>query len=299
MFTKRRRQIKKTKITNRKRKTQKKGRNGRKITKRNKHSRKFRTRRNKKYSGGGTWIDVDNDDTFNAHDECPICLQRFSDRPDLAIYKTVCNHIFHNNCLNRTCIIAERAGNDLVCPICRADLETEVSMQCTDVYAFRNKTLDTSGLDATNRAIYEAQPNVDENDNEIINENPAVEQPQGAVPDVGAIPANNNNDDDDIGPVMRIPDEEDEEEVFRDVNPVVGRCYDHVEATRREGRYPNIRYFAPTLNRVNVGRFVREERRGFGDGQQIYAIFVDNNGQERRVQYSYEGNTCFIEVPCP
>jgi hypothetical protein len=297
MFTKRRRQYKKKHITNRKRKTQKRKRNGRKMTKRNKHSRKFRTRRNKKYSGGGNWIDVDNDDTFNADDECPICLNRFSDTPELAIYKTDCGHIFHNNCLNRTCFIAERAGNDPVCPYCRTDLETEDSMQCTDVYAFRNKTLDTSGLSATNRAIYEAQPDVDENDNEIINENPDEEQPQGAAPDVRAIPA--NNDDDDIGPVMRIPDEEDEEEVFRDVNPVVGRCYDHVEATRREGRYPNIHYFAPTLNRVNVGRFVREERRGFGDGQQIYAIFVDNNGQERRVQYSYGGDTCFIERPCP
>jgi len=309
MFTKKRRQIKKTKITNRKRKTQKKGRNGRKMTKRNKHSRKFRTRRNKKYSGGGTWIDVDNDNTFNDDDECPICLNRFSETPDLAIYKTDCGHIFHNNCLNRSCITAERAGNDLVCPFCRADLETEDSMQCTDVYAFRNKRLYAPALDPTNRAIYESQPEVDDDDNEIINENPQVEQPhgaqgavpdvgaQGAVPDVGDIP--HNNDDANIGQVRRIYDEEDEEEVFRDVNPVVGRCYDHVEATRREGIYPNIRYFAPSLNRVYVGRFVREERRGFGDGQQIYAIFVDNNGQERRVQYSYGGNTCFIEVPCP
>ena len=33
--------------------------------------------------------------------------------------------------------------------------------------------------------------------------------------------------------------------------------------------------------------------------KQIYAIFVDNNGQERRVQYSYGGDTCFIERPCP
>jgi len=208
MFTKRRRQIKKTKITNRKRKTQKKGRNGRKmtkkITKRNKHSRKFRTRRNKKYLGGGNWIDVDNDDTFNADDECPICLQRFSDTPDLAIYKTDCNHTFHNNCLNRTCFIAERAGNDPVCPYCR----TYLDMQYTDVYAFRNKALDTSGLSATNRAIYEAQPDVDENDNDIIEETPDEEQPHGAAPDVGDIPANN---DDDIGPVRRIPDEEDEE----------------------------------------------------------------------------------------
>jgi hypothetical protein len=213
MFTKRRRQIKKTKITNRKRKTQKRRRNGRKITKkitkRNKHSRKFRTRRNKKYSGGGTWIDVDNDDTFNADDECPICLNRFSDTPELAIYKTDCGHIFHNNCLNRTCITAERAGNDIACPSCRTPLETEDSMQCTDVYAFRNKTLDASVLEPTNRAIYEAQPDVDENDNDIIEETPDEEQPQGAAPDVRAIPA--NNDDDDIGPVMRIPDDEEEE----------------------------------------------------------------------------------------
>jgi hypothetical protein len=288
------------------------------MTKRNKHSRKFRTRRNKKYSGGGRWIDLDNDNTFNADDECPICLQRFSDTPDLAIYKTDCNHIFHNNCLNRTCFIAGRAGNDPVCPYCRTDLETEDSMQCRDVYAFRNKRLDTSRLSATNRAIYEAQPEVDENDNEIINENPEVEQPQGAqaeeqpqgvVPAVGdiAVPAvvdiphiNLDDDDDDIGPVMRIPDEEDdEEEVFRNVYPVVGRCYDHVELTRREGEYPNERYFAPSSNRVYVGRFIRQERYGFGDGGQIYAIFADNNGQERRVRYSYEGNTCFIEVPCP
>ena len=307
MFTKRRRQIKKTKITNRKRKTQKKGRNGRKITKkitkRNKHSRKFRTRRNKKYSGGGTWIDVDNDDTFNAADECPICFQTFSGTPNLAIYKTYCGHIFHNNCLNEAC---EAARGVPSCPICRRELEKAAignepaRADCSEVHDFASKALDNPNiLGEKNREIYDAQPELVENDNE---EPGIFEQPHGAVPDVGDIPHINYDDDDyyeDIEPVMRIPDEEDEEEVFRDVNPVVGRCYDHVEATRREGRYPNIRYFAPTLNRVNVGRFVREERRGFGDGQQIYAIFVDNNGQERRVQYSYGGDTCFIERPCP
>jgi len=298
MFTKRRRQIKKTKITNRKRKTQKKGRNGRKMTKRNKHSRKFRTRRNKKYSGGGTWIVLDNDNNFNADDECPICFQSFSETPNLAVYKTYCGHIFHNNCLNRVC---ESARGVPSCPICRSELEKAAignepaRADCTEVYTFATKRLDNPDfLDKKNRAIYDAQPDLDENDNEEPN---IFEQPHGAVPDVGAIP--HNNDYDIIGPVMRIPDEEDEEEVFRDVDPIVGRCYDHVEATRREGIYPNIRYFAPTLNRVNVGRFIREERRGFGDSQQIYAIFADNNGQERRVQYSYEGNTCFIEVPCP
>jgi hypothetical protein len=231
-------------------KTQKKGRNGRKITKRNKHSRKFMKMRNKKYSGGGTWIDVDNDNTFNAGDVCPICLQHFSATQDLAIYKTHCRHIFHNNCLNRAC-----DARVLRCPICRSELEKAAignepaRADCTEVRAFATKRLDNPNiLDEKNRAIYDAQPVL-------------------------------------------------EEEVFR-VNPVVGTCYDHVEATRRVGRYPHIRYFAPSLKRVYVGRFVREERMGFGDGQQIYAIFV-NNGQEQRVQYSYGGDTCFIEVPCP
>jgi Ring finger domain len=302
MFTKRRRQIKKTKITNRKRKTQKNGRNGRKITKkitkRNKHSRKFRTRRNKKYSGGGTWIDVDNDDTFYADDECPICFQTFSDTQNLAIYKTYCGHIFHNNCLNRVC---DSARGTPRCPICRSELEKAAignepaRADCNEVHDFASKELGNPNiLDKKNREIYDAQPEIVENDNE---EPGIFEQPHGVVPDIGDIP--HNNDDDDIGPVRRIYDEEDEEEVFHHVNPVVGRCYDHVEASRREGIYPNIRYFAPSLNRVYVGRFVREERRGSGDGQQIYAIFVDNNGQERRVQYSFGGDTCFIERPCP
>jgi len=196
MLTKRR-QYKK-KITNRKRKTQKKERNGRKMTKRHKNNRKFRTRRNKKYSGGGKWI---NNKTLS-DDECPICLNKFSETPELAVYKTDCNHIFHNNCLNRTCITAERAGNDLVCPVCRAGLETEDTRQCTDVWTFRNKRLSTGRLDADNRDIYDKQPEVDENDNEIINEIPVVRQ------------------------VRRIYDEEDEqdeEEVSRDVNPLVGR----------------------------------------------------------------------------
>ena len=213
MFTKRRRQIKKTKITNRKRKTQKRKRNGRKMTKRNKHSRKFRTRRNKKYSGGGTWIDVDNDDTFNADDECPICFNTFSETPELAVYKTYCGHIFHNNCLNRVCDSA-RAPR---CPICRSELEKAaignepVRSDCNEVDVFASKALDNPDfLDEKNRAIYDAQPELVENDNE---EPGIFEQPHGAVPDVephGAVPDDDDDDNDDIGPVMRIPDEEDE-----------------------------------------------------------------------------------------
>jgi len=153
MFTKRRRQIKKKQnLINRKNKTQKKKRSGRKNTKRNKYNRKFRTRRNKKYLGGGDWIDND------LPEECPICLLKFNETPELAVYETKCGHKFHNNCLNTTCITAEKAGLVPKCPLCRADLETKDSYQCTDVWAFANKALDETSLNEKNKAIYDAQP---------------------------------------------------------------------------------------------------------------------------------------------
>jgi len=282
-------------------KTQKKGRNGRKITKRNKHSRKFMKMRNKKYSGGGTWIDADNDNTFNAGDVCPICLQHFSATQDLAIYKTHCSHIFHNNCLNDACARVK------TCPICRSELEKAAignepaRADCTEVRAFATKKLDNNILDKKNRDIYDAQP-----------EHAAVPDEEQNYSDIGQIVRIYYVDDiphinlNYTGPFRRIHDGirriydeeeyEEEEQVFR-VNPVVGTCYDHVEATRREGIYPDIRYFAPSLNRVYLGRFVKEQRRGVGDGQQIiFAIFVDNNDV---YIVPYRRDTCFIEVPCP
>ena len=209
-----RRQIKKKTLTNRKRNTQKK-------TKRNRNNRKFRTRYTKKNVGGGDWID---NDTIPKEDVCPICLQQFSETPELAVYETTCGHKFHNNCLNRVCDSA-RAPR---CPICRSELEKAAignepaRADCKEVYAFASKALDNPDfLDEKNRAIYDAQPELVENDNEepgIFEQPPQGAapdvEPHGAVPDVGDIPHNNDDDDDDdddIGPVMRIPDDEEEE----------------------------------------------------------------------------------------
>ncbi len=85
-------------------------------------------------------------------------------------------------------------------------------------------------------------------------------------------------------------------EVFR-ITPRVGLCYQHVEATRSVylGRGEH-KYFSINEPRY-VGKFVREVRTGWGDGGSTTAIF-DDNGKENRVEYSYEGNTCFIEIPC-
>jgi hypothetical protein len=85
-------------------------------------------------------------------------------------------------------------------------------------------------------------------------------------------------------------------EVFHNI-PEEGKCYEHIEATRSQYiGAGNSRYFSSNQPRY-VGKFIRKERRGYGDGGEVWAIFNDN-GRENRVDYSYEGNTCFTEVPC-
>lgn len=86
-----------------------------------------------------------------------------------------------------------------------------------------------------------------------------------------------------------------EVEVFR-IDPEVGKCYKHAEHTRRAGRWPNERYFFTGEPRY-VGRLLRTERQGYGDGGTVWSIF-DNDGVQNRVDYSYEGRTSFVEVPC-
>ena len=87
-----------------------------------------------------------------------------------------------------------------------------------------------------------------------------------------------------------------EMEVFR-ISPEEGKCYEHIEATRSQYiRGGNRRYFSNN-EASYVGKFIREIRRGYGDGGEVWAIFNDN-GKENRIKYSYEGHTCFIEVPC-
>jgi hypothetical protein len=123
-------------------------------TKRNKRKSK-KSRKNKTFRGGGKWL-TDDDDLPETM--CPICFDDFSETPDQAVYKTDCGHVFHNNCLNKYCTKNERRGNPQICPVCRKDLYTEKSDQCTDVWAFANKRLDTKDLDAKNLALYEGKP---------------------------------------------------------------------------------------------------------------------------------------------
>jgi hypothetical protein len=81
-------------------------------------------------------------------------------------------------------------------------------------------------------------------------------------------------------------------EVFQ-IRPEVDKCYEHIEATRKEyigdGKS---RYFTTNQPRY-VGKFIRKESYGSGDGQET--IYIFDNGS---VTNTYEGYTCFTEVPC-
>jgi len=87
-----------------------------------------------------------------------------------------------------------------------------------------------------------------------------------------------------------------EVQVFR-LTPALNRCYEHAEYTRRQGNYPNERYFVNIPPRY-VGEFIRFESGGWGDGGWRRDFFRDLNRNEVVVNYSYEGRTCFREVPC-
>ena len=75
------------------------------------------------------WVDVTE---YNKNDLCPICLEDYG--TEQAIFKTPCNHMFHNNCLNKYC---ERNQGNVVCPVCRSD----IGHSCMDVWAFKEKAL--------------------------------------------------------------------------------------------------------------------------------------------------------------
>ena len=81
-------------------------------------------------------------------------------------------------------------------------------------------------------------------------------------------------------------------EVFR-LTPTKNKTYFYAEATRKTGTYPNIKYYTSN-NLKYVGEYIQDYRTNTGDGGYFWAIFKDGD-VENRVDYSYEGNTCFIE----
>ena len=92
--------------------------------------------------------------------------------------------------------------------------------------------------------------------------------------------------------------EENEFEVYR-LSPEEGKYYETATYTRKTGLYrlKNEKYY--TTNPLKyVGLFIKTERTGYGDNGQVCSIF-DNYGEEVRVDYTYEGTTCFVEINAP
>jgi len=74
------------------------------------------------------WVD---DTEYTPSEICTLCDKPYGSSQ--AIFKTPCNHLFHNNCLNKYC--EEYKNNE--CPVCGKD----IGYSCTDVMAFKDKVL--------------------------------------------------------------------------------------------------------------------------------------------------------------
>ena len=76
-----------------------------------------------------------------------------------------------------------------------------------------------------------------------------------------------------------------------------GKCYAFALRTSKSGKWPNETYF--TTNPLQyLGSHMHSEEWGQGDGGGGAETFIDNEGKTTRIEYDYDGNTCFVEVPC-
>lgn len=82
-------------------------------------------------------------------------------------------------------------------------------------------------------------------------------------------------------------------EVFRIILKE-GKCYEYIEATRKHSHFDT--YYSTNKYKY-VGKFVKTQRFGTGNGSGVTEIF-DNNGEKVEVKLSYEGMSCFKEVDC-
>jgi hypothetical protein len=89
-----------------------------------------------------------------------------------------------------------------------------------------------------------------------------------------------------------------EQEVYR-LTPKEGFYYFTTTRTRTYGIWPDQKYF--TKNKLEyVGKFLIHESIGYHDNAQHWDLFelVNDSVKEiKRVDYTYEGTTCFLEFP--
>lgn len=83
-------------------------------------------------------------------------------------------------------------------------------------------------------------------------------------------------------------------EVFR-LTPELHKYYETALLTRKEGRYPDEKYYS-TNEPKYVGEFMVQIRTGYGDGMQVVDVFKNEKGERVNVYYTYEGTTAYREV---
>ena len=83
-----------------------------------------------------------------------------------------------------------------------------------------------------------------------------------------------------------------ETEVFKYSTFKPNKCYAFALSTRTAGSWPNERFFT-THPLKYLGKYLRTETWGSNDGGGRAEIFEGG-----RIEYNYEGTTCFVEVPC-
>jgi hypothetical protein len=94
--------------------------------------------------------------------------------------------------------------------------------------------------------------------------------------------------------LKHVDKEKEEIEVFR-LTPELGKYYETALLTRKEGKYPDNKYYTTGHLRY-VGKFIVQMRCGFGDGVQVVDIFENQYNVKVNVHYTYEGTTAYREV---
>jgi hypothetical protein len=87
------------------------------------------------------------------------------------------------------------------------------------------------------------------------------------------------------------------QKVFR-LSPEKGKYYEYAEYTERVGVWPENHYFTTNPLRY-VGKHIQHYQEGGGDGADHWDILEDAAGNTVRIDYTYEGTTCFREVSPP
>jgi hypothetical protein len=78
--------------------------------------------------------------------------------------------------------------------------------------------------------------------------------------------------------------------------PLEGRSYEATFWTRKEGEWPNEKYYVNcTTPRHYVGQYLRHKQEGYGDSADHWAIFL-LDGQEIEIEYDYWGKRAFYAV---